>query len=97
MKDINDFYQFYLSQHKNKNCRRLHFIGTTFGVLTALYFIYNQLYIYLLISIVLGYLPAWIGHYFFEKNRPATFKYPLKSFLCDFYMYWDILKGKIPW
>jgi len=42
-----------------------------------------------------GYGFAWIGHFFFEKNKPATFKYPLYSFCSDFIMYWDILRGKV--
>lgn len=90
-----EFYKFYLTQHSNKICRLLHVIGTTiiFALLvTAIYHKNPMLLIWIPIA---GYGFAWIGHFFFEKNKPATFQYPLWSLKSDFKMYFDILSGKI--
>ncbi len=89
-----DFYPFYLKQHSNKTCRLLHVIGTTFVfalAITAMY--HNNHKLWILVPIA-GYFFAWVGHYFFEKNKPATFKYPFWSLLSDFKMYFEILSGK---
>jgi hypothetical protein len=77
--------------------RRLHFVGTTFAVLLALLATVrgpSSLYIG---ALVCGYGFAWIGHYFFEHNRPATFKHPIYSLIGDFAMARDILVGRIRW
>ncbi|SNR60156.1 DUF962 domain-containing protein [Lutibacter flavus] len=95
IKSYNEFYKFYLKQHSNKTCRLLHVIGTTFVfalAITALY--HNNPKLWILVPIA-GYGFAWVGHFFFEKNKPATFKYPLWSLKSDFKMYFDILSGKI--
>lgn len=92
-----EFYPFYLGEHQNPISRRLHFIGTGSVILTILFIISWQAWIYLLLLPVLGYSFAWIGHFFFEKNKPATFQYPLYSLLGDFVMFKDILTGKIKW
>jgi len=95
IKSFDAFYPFYLKQHSNKTCRLLHIIGTTFVialVITSIYHANPQLLIFVPLS---GYGFAWIGHFFFEKNNPATFKYPLWSLKSDFKMYFDILSGKI--
>ena len=89
------FYPFYLKQHSNKTCRLLHVIGTTFVfalAITAIYHNIPKLWIFVPIA---GYGFAWIGHFFFEKNKPATFQYPLWSLRSDFKMYFEILTGKI--
>lgn len=91
-----DFYPFYLGEHSNLTCRRLHFIGTTGIVIVAALVAAQVLPLVWLWSIpILGYGFAWVGHFFFEKNRPATFKYPFYSLLGDWVMYKDILTGKI--
>ena len=91
-----DFYPFYLGEHSNLICRRLHFIGTSGIVVIAALVITQVLPLVWLWAIpVLGYGFAWVGHFFFEKNRPATFKYPFYSFLGDWVMYKDMLTGKI--
>ncbi len=89
------FYPFYLSQHQNHICRRLHFSGTLSGLVILLYALYTANYALILLSLVAGYAFAWVGHFFFEKNKPATFSYPLYSYLGDFVMFKDILVGKI--
>jgi hypothetical protein len=88
------FYPFYLSQHLNGTCRTLHFVGTSLLIISFLTFLITWNWVYLAIVPVLGYGFAWVGHYFFEKNKPATFQYPGYSLASDFIMYWDLLTGK---
>jgi hypothetical protein len=91
-----EFYPFYLGEHSNSICRRLHFFGTSGVLLIALLVIFQQLALVWLWALpVCGYGFAWVGHFFFEKNRPATFKHPLYSLIGDWVMYKDILIGKI--
>jgi|SRR5690348_7473576 hypothetical protein len=92
---FSDFYPFYLSQHADRTCRRLHFAGTTIGVATILHALSTLDFRWLLAGLAAGYLLAWIGHFFFEKNRPATFTYPLYSFMGDWVMWKDMLVGRI--
>jgi len=91
-----DFYPFYLGEHSNLVCRRLHFAGTT-GVVVIAGLVVAQILplVWLWAIPVCGYGFAWVGHFFFEKNRPATFKYPFYSLLGDWVMYKDMLTGKI--
>jgi len=90
-----EFYKFYLSEHANKTCRVLHVIGTTFVFVMLFTAIYTLDYRYFLMIPVVGYFFAWVGHFVFEKNKPATFKYPLWSLKSDFKMYFDILSGRL--
>jgi len=92
---FSDFYPFYLSQHSNLTCRRLHFAGLSLVVLLFLYILVTGNWLLLLLLPVIMYGFAWTGHYFFEKNRPATFTYPLYSAIGDWVMFKDILTGKI--
>jgi hypothetical protein len=90
-----EFYPFYLSEHRNPTCRKLHFAGSTLVialVVAAVAFANPWL---LLLVPVAGYGFAWVGHFGFEKNRPATFTYPAWSFAGDWVMYWQLLTGKI--
>ena len=90
-----EFYPFYLSEHSNRTSRRLHFVGTTLGLcwLSAAVLLLDPRF--LLAGLVCGYAFAWVGHFFFEKNRPATFSYPFYSFAGDWVMWSEILRGKI--
>lgn len=89
-----EFWPFYLSQHLNPVSRSLHFLGTVLalGFVSYAGFFDRR---FLLFGLVAGYGPAWIGHFFFEKNRPATFRYPLWSLLSDFRMFGLICRGKL--
>ncbi len=89
------FYPFYLSQHQNITCRRLHFVGSTLIIIMLCYILINSSWLLLWTIPLLGYGFAWIGHFFFEKNKPATFSYPWYSLLGDWVMYKDMLIGKI--
>nr|MBV6629444.1 DUF962 domain-containing protein [Oceanococcus sp. HetDA_MAG_MS8] len=91
-----DFYPYYLAEHSNRTCRRLHFVGSTIGLAMMVFaLISGQLWL-ILLALVQGYAWAWVGHFFFEHNKPATFKYPWMSFKGDWVMWKDILTGKIP-
>ena len=90
-----DFYPFYLGEHRNRACRRLHFLGSSLVLLTLVYALFTGLLWTLMLMPLFGYGFAWIGHFFFEKNRPATFTHPFYSFMVDWVMYKDILTGRI--
>lgn len=92
-----DFYPYYLTEHSNKMCRRLHFFGSCLVILVAIYVVVTLSFSALWLLPVIGYGFAWMGHFLFEKNRPATFKYPLYSLWGDWVMFKDILAGKIRW
>ena len=95
LKTFEEFWPFYVSQHSLPTTRALHFAGTTM-VLGALAIAGARLSPrWVAAALVLGYGPAWIGHFFFEKNRPATFTYPWYSFLGDWAMWRDMLTGRI--
>ena len=90
-----EFYPFYLAEHCNRMSRRLHFIGSC-GVLALLVVaIVQRNAWWLLVALACGYGFAWVGHFFFEKNRPATFQHPLYSLMGDWVMFRDILVGRI--
>lgn len=87
--NFKDFYPFYLQEHSNRTCRLLHVIGTSLVVLVLFFSLFTQQFKWLFSLPVVGYGFAWIGHYFFEKNVPATFTYPLYSFMGDWVMWWQ--------
>ena len=87
-----EFYPFYVSQHQNSICRLLHFIGTicVIFLLLASFVSFKNLFL----IPIFGYGFAWIGHYIFERNKPATLKNPFYSLMGDFYMFWNIITNK---
>lgn len=91
-----EFYPFYLNEHSNRTCRRLHFVGSTLVLVCVVAFAATRNAWWLPAALLCGYGFAWIGHFAFEKNRPATFKYPLWSFMGDWLMYAQIWARKIP-
>lgn len=93
---FSDFYPYYLEEHANRTCRRLHFVGTSLVIGLLLAAVLYQAWALLLLVPVAGYGFAWAGHFFFEHNRPATFKHPWYSLAGDFVMYRDMLTGRIP-
>ena len=96
LKTFAEFYPFYLGEHSNRTCRRLHFVGSSLSLACLLLVFTTGNFYYLLLGLLCGYGAAWIGHYGFEKNKPASFKRPLYSFMGDWVMYKDMLIGKIP-
>jgi len=94
-KSFKEFYPFYLNEHRNPTCRLLHVIGTTLVLLLLIYSLYTSQYVLLWFLPVIGYGFAWFGHFLFEKNRPATFTYPLYSFMGDWVMWWQVITFKL--
>jgi hypothetical protein len=94
-KTFAEFYPFYLGEHSNRTCRRLHFVGSTLTIVCVVMLIATGRLQYLLYALLCGYGFAWIGHFGFEKNKPASFKRPLYSFLGDLAMYRDLWLGRI--
>lgn len=90
-----DFYPYYLEEHQDRRCRRLHFIGSSLVLLTLVLAIGSGELGWLWLAPVMGYGFAWIGHFVFEKNRPATFRHPFYSLMGDWVMYWDVLRGRV--
>ncbi len=90
-----DFYPYYLSEHSDRTCRRLHFVGTLLVLVTAMVAVATGRLALLWLLPVVGYGFAWVGHFFFEHNKPATFQYPLYSLLGDFRMFGEMLTGRI--
>ena len=92
---FNEFYPFYLKEHSNKTCRLPHVIGTTFVFALAITAIYHSIPKLWILVPIAGYGFAWIGHFFFEKNKPATFTYPGYSLMADFLMLFEALTGRL--
>ena len=90
------FYPYYLSEHRDRTCRRLHFAGSTVALICLLMIVITGNAWWLLGAVVSGYAFAWLGHFGFEKNRPATFRHPFYSLMGDWVMYADILRGRMP-
>ena len=90
-----EFYPFYLAEHGDRTSRRLHFLGTSLAILILAYALLTQRWLALVLVPVAGYGFAWVGHYVFEKNRPATFRHPLYSLMGDVRMWFDMLRGRI--
>lgn len=90
-----EFYPFYISEHANRTSRRLHFVGTTLALVLLCAAIVTQAWWLLLAALVSGYAFAWVGHFFFERNRPATFQYPFYSLLGDLRLWWETVTLKV--
>lgn len=89
-----EFYPYYLSEHADVRCRRMHFIGSWLVLLALILALIHSPW-WLLAMPLFGYGFAWLGHFMFEKNRPATFQYPLYSLLGDWVMFADILRKRV--
>jgi hypothetical protein len=94
--NFRDFYPFYLSEHANRTTRRLHVVGSSLALFCVLELLLTGDPLWFIAALVAGYGFAWFSHLVFEKNRPATFRYPLYSLMGDWVMFWQILTGKIP-
>jgi hypothetical protein len=96
-RSFRDFYPAYLAEHKERSTRRLHFVGTLLVIVVLAVALWRREARWLLLAPVFGYGLAWIGHFAFERNRPATFRHPLYSLAGDFVMFKDMLLGRLPW
>jgi len=89
------FWPYYLSEHGDPTNRRLHYVGSTLALLNLFAAIALLNPWFILGALVSGYFFAWIGHFIIEKNRPATFTYPVWSLIADFRMYFLALAGRL--
>jgi hypothetical protein len=90
-----EFYPYYLSEHRHPVSRVLHFIGTWCAVLCLAALAISGELAWLLGALFAGYAFAWLGHFRFERNRPATFRFPFYSLAGDFRMWWELNLGKL--
>jgi hypothetical protein len=92
-----EFYPYYLTQHESRTSRRLHVAGTLLALATVAAACATRSWAWLALAPLAGYLPAWVGHYFFEHNSPATFRHPLYSLYGDLLMLTEVLTGRRRW
>jgi hypothetical protein len=92
---LKEFYPYYLTEHSDVTCRRLHYVGTSLFIGVVIWAIIDPVWWKFVLMPVIGYGFAWTGHFKFEKNRPATFQYPLWSLASDFIMLFHFLTGQI--
>lgn len=92
-----DFYPYYLGEHANATSRRLHVVGTSLalGLLLTALATANPWWVG--VALLQGYAFAWVGHFFFEHNKPATFRYPLYSLAGDWRMWWEVVTRQRAW
>lgn len=95
IKDYNQFYRFYLTEHRSIASRRLHVAGSSVGLYFFSKAIRQRKAKYLVYGLLSGYACAWVGHFFFEHNKPASFKQPLFSFISDWRMLSDVARGRL--
>ena len=93
IKKYSEFWEFYVREHSKPLTRLLHFVGTSLGLLLLVWFLATGRYLYIPLCFVVGYGFAWCSHFFVEKNKPATFKYPFWSFISDYKMMAHMLTG----
>ena len=95
IKSYAEFWDFYVQEHSQPLTRLLHFAGTSLALVLLVWFLKNGTYRYLPLCLVVGYAFAWFSHFVVEKNKPATFKYPLWSFISDYKMMFYMLTGRM--
>lgn len=90
-----EFWDFYVREHGKPLTRALHFVGTSLGLVLLFWFVWNRMWLFIPLCLVTGYAFAWFAHFVVEKNKPATFRYPLWSFISDYKMMWYMLTGRM--
>jgi len=97
MSEFSEYYQYYLTLHQNKWCRRMHVLGQVATIAYIIFCILNSLWFFFILFPLIVYPFAWTGHIIFEKNEPAAWSKPLWAKACDWLMLRDILLGRIEW
>lgn len=89
------FFAYYLREHRRPATRYVHYLGTVLGTLTIPLAIITGHVWLILVGVLVGYGHAWVSHFFIERNKPAAFKYPVWSYLSDYRMLWLFLTGRL--
>jgi hypothetical protein len=95
IKDFQEFWPYYVREHSKIGCRLLHFIGSSAGLICLFAASLTRNLLFILLGLIIGYGFAWIGHFFIEHNKPATFKYPLWSLIADWKMWSLMITGRM--
>ena len=95
IKSFEEFWPFYVAEHSQPATRALHFAGTATALALLATLTASGKWKWLPLALVPGYAAAWAAHFAVEKNRPATFKYPLWSFMADQKMFGLMLTGRM--
>jgi hypothetical protein len=95
IENYQEFWDFYVQEHSQPLTRYFHFVGTQLSLVTLVWILRSGNLIYLPLTLVVGYAFAWFAHFFIEHNKPATFKYPLWSFISDYKMVFYMLTGRM--
>ena len=90
-----EFWDFYVLEHSKPMTRVLHFIGTSLSIVLLIWLVATGRWYSFPLFLVVGYGFAWFAHFVVEKNKPASFKYPLWSFASDFKMMWYMITGRM--
>ena len=90
-----EFWDFYVFEHSKPVTRALHFIGTSLGIALLFFFVARGQWYFFPVFFITGYAFAWFAHFFIEKNKPASFRFPLWSFISDFKMIWYMITGRM--
>lgn len=93
--NYSEFWDFYVREHSKPLTRLLHFVGTSLALVLLFRLIRNGNWYYFPLCLVVGYGFAWFSHFYIEKNKPATFQYPLWSFISDYKMIFYMLLGRM--
>jgi hypothetical protein len=95
IKTYTEFWDFYVAEHSQPLTRLFHFVGTALGLILLVWVVRGGNWLYLPLCFVVGYAFAWFSHFFIEKNKPATFRYPLWSFISDYKMMFFMMTGRM--
>ncbi len=95
IKSFAEFWPYYVREHSTPGCRRLHFVGSTLGLVCLIATLVMANLWFIPLGLVIGYGFAWTGHFLIEHNKPATFQYPLWSFMSDWKMWALMLTGRM--
>lgn len=92
---LEEFWPYYVNEHSEAGTRWLHFVGNTNLFVWLIAALVRLSFRLLVVAVVSSYAIAWVGHFFVERNIPATFRYPIMSALCDMRMYYKMWRGEM--